>query len=123
MSRMQKEIMECLSGLETAPNELSARFSFPPEFAGFQGHFEDNPVLPGICKILAVLAMLGKYQDRPFRLREVGQAKYFMPVTVGQEITIKCDSQPNDDGSIAVKAVIRKEAAKVALLQMVIENA
>lgn len=124
MSRMQQEITQCMLGLEvSAENEVRARFSFPEGFIGFQGHFENNPVLPGICKIQAVVAMYEKARHQSFRLREVNLAKYFTPVTCGQEITVQCHSSTNEDGSTGIKAAIQREGGKVAMLQLVIENA
>ena len=124
MSRMQKEIIESMIYLEAeSPSQLNARFNFPETFSGFQGHFEGNPILPGICKILAVLAVLEKTHGKPLQLKEITQAKYFMPVTFGQEIAVKCGSKPNQDGSWTIKAAFQKEEAKVAMLQLVVENA
>ncbi len=123
MSRISREIEQCLLGVENGGETLSGRFSFPGSFAGFQGHFENHPVLPGICKVQAVLVLHEKVYGRPFRLAEVTQAKYFMPVFPGQEITVRCDSKTQLDGSISVKASVQKENAKAALLQMVIRHA
>lgn len=121
---MRREIDACMKDLEAlSPSGLSARFSFPQTFAGFQGHFDGNPVLPGICKVMAVLAMFEKNENRAYRLAEINQAKYFTPVSFNEELTVKCDSKRNDDGTWSVKAAFQKDEAKVALLQMVIEHA
>lgn len=122
MSRIRKEIAGCLSGLESADGKMTAVFSFPPAFAGFQGHFENNPVLPGICKIQAVMAMHDKAHGGEFRLKEVTQAKYFSPVGPEQQVTVQCESKQSDKNTFQVKALIQKENTKVAMLQMVIEN-
>lgn len=34
--------------------DASADFRFPPDFAGFQGHFPGNPILPAIVQLTAV---------------------------------------------------------------------
>ncbi len=123
MSRIHREIGQCMSGLETENGQMTAKFLFPSEFVGFQGHFEKNPVLPGVCKIQAVLVMHEKMHGGNFRLKEVNQAKYFMPVSAGQEITVRCESKPVESGLFRVKAIVEKDSAKVAMLQVVIENA
>lgn len=122
MSRIHREIGQCMSGLQAGNGQIAAKFRFPSEFVGFQGHFEKNPVLPGICKIQAVLVMHEKLHGGKFRLKEVSQAKYFMPVTVGQEIAVVCESKPIENGLFRVKAIVEKDNAKAAMLQMVIEN-
>ena len=43
---------------EADDGSLTARFVFPAEFTGFRGHFPEQPVLPAVCKIQAVVAML-----------------------------------------------------------------
>ncbi len=124
MSRMQQEIVQAMADLEAFEQDgVRARFSFPPEFIGFQGHFKNNPVLPGICKVQAVVAMAEKFYNKSFRLTEVTMAKYFAPVTCGQKITIQCHPKSNADGSTGMKALIKREEEKVAMLQLVMRPA
>ena len=122
MSPIQKEILKCMSDLKAAGESLQARFSFPKEFVGFQGHFKDNPVLPGICKIQAVLAMYESFYNKPFRLSEVSLAKYFLPVTFDETVTVQCDLK-SPEGLFSIKAALHRDEAKVAMLQLVLEGA
>ena len=123
MSLIQQGILQAMSGLENSEEDsLSASFVFPEEFAGFQGHFKGNPVLPGVCKIQAVIAMHEKFYAKNFRLKEVTQAKYFLPVTPHQKITVKCHSQLNPEGALVVKATVQREEEKIAMLQMIIQE-
>ena len=122
MSQMNREILACMSGLTVSgENGLCAHFIFPEEFVGFQGHFENHPILPGICKILAVVAMCSKHYDKVFRLKNVVSAKYVAPVTYAQRITVDCDLMPRENGAINVHAVIKKEEKKVAMLKLALE--
>lgn len=122
-SPVQKEILKYMSVPEVSGDFLEAKFLFPKEFVGFQGHFKDNPILPGICKIQAVLAMYERFYNKRFRLSEVSLAKYFMPVTCDQTLTVKCNLKPVEDGTFIVKATILKEEAKAAMLQLQLQNA
>ena len=71
MSQMRQEIIDCMSGLTECDEQIiSAQFVFPKEFIGFRGHFDNNPILPGICKISAVVVMLEKYYNKAFRLKK-----------------------------------------------------
>ncbi len=122
MSLMQQGILAAMSDLEAFENDsIRAHFLFPKEFIGFQGHFESNSILPGICKILAVVGMYEKMNQKIFRLIEVAQAKYFLPVTCGQKITIECRAKGEEDGLIVVKASVKREEDKIALLQLTIQ--
>ncbi len=122
MSLMQQGILAAMSGLETFEDGgLRAHFFFPKEFIGFQGHFENNPILPGVCKVMAVVGMYEKMNQKVFRLIKVAQAKYFLPVTCGQKITIECRAKGEEDGLIVVKASVKREEEKIALLQLTIQ--
>jgi len=123
VSQMSQEIIDCMSGLTECDEQiLSAQFVFPKEFIGFQGHFDNNPILPGICKIRAVVVMCEKHYNKAFRLKEVVSAKYVAPVTYAQKITVVCNLTTNKSGSVNVQAVIEDEGKKVAMLKLYLEN-
>ena len=123
MSLIHQGILKAMSHLEAFENDgVSACFSFPEEFIGFQGHFKNNPVLPGICKIQAVVAMVAAFYRQSYRLTEVGQAKFFLPVTCNQKITIQCHPKLNPEGLMTLKALVKREEEKISLLQLTIQG-
>ncbi len=123
MSQMSQEIIDCMSGLTECDEQvLSAQFVFPKEFVGFRGHFDNNPILPGVCKIGAVVVMCEKHYNKAFRLKEVISAKYVASVTYSQKITVVCNLITNKNGSVNVQAVIENEEKKVAMLKLCLEN-
>ena len=123
MSLIRQGILKSMSGLQPFEGDgISAEFIFPKDFVGFQGHFENNPILPGVCKIQAVIVMHEEFQHKTFRLIEVSQAKYFLPVTVDQKITLQCHSKLNPEtGLTTVKVLVQKEKEKIAMLQLIIQ--
>jgi len=124
MSRLQQEIIRAMSQLELLDkNNACALFLFPREFVGFQGHFEGRPVLPGICKLHAAQVVVESARRNSFRLKEVSMAKYMAPVTCDEQVLVNCRWENNSDGSLDVKASIKREEAKVAVLQLVLINA
>lgn len=123
MSAVQQEIMNSMSAVKSLEDHgIQAAFKFEKNFLGFQGHFENHPILPGICKIQAVLAMYEKFYGRSFRLKEAVVAKYLSTVTAEEEITIRCVSKSDQEDTFQVKAVIERRSEKVAQLQLVIER-
>jgi len=50
-------------------------------------------------------------------------AKFIAPVTCDEEIVVDCRWKNNSDGSLDVKASIKREEAKIAVLQLVLGNA
>ncbi|MEW5804644.1 MAG: hypothetical protein AB1847_21335 [bacterium] len=87
MSKLEKEIEQSMLGLwEISEEGGKAGFLFPPEFIGFKGHFPDRPILPGVCKIQAILLILKAWKKKKVTLKEIVMAKFFSPVSCGQEV-------------------------------------
>lgn len=47
-SELKRRLTSCR---QTGDNAYSCMIAFDPAFAGFEGHFEGNPVVPGVCLI------------------------------------------------------------------------
>jgi len=92
-----------------------ATFSFGEDFSGFQGHFPAKKVLPGVCQIQCVLALLGRWQDTDARLREITNVKYVLPVFPGDVVTCKIISLKElGDGLFNLKASMLKGTERVS---------
>jgi|SRR3989338_5265250 len=119
MSRIQQGILNAMSEMNVAEDgELSAQFLFSKEFVGFQGHFKNNPILPGICKIQAALTLCEKARAQKLRLAEVTQAKFFLPVTCDQKISLHCRAKLTPEGALSVRALVKRNEEKIAMLQL-----
>ncbi len=119
MNKLMQEIKQCMSDLaETKKGEVYARFLFPSEFIGFQGHFPDKPVLPGVCKIQAVIAMLQAWEKRDIRLKEIVLAKFFSPVSPEKELVFNYRKQTESNNEALIKASVTGKGKKVAELQL-----
>jgi 3-hydroxyacyl-[acyl-carrier-protein] dehydratase len=119
MNILMREIRQCMSDLtETDEGKLIARFVFPEDFTGFQGHFPDRPVLPGICEIQAVTAILETWHKKRVRLKEIVLAKFFSPVSCGEELVFECQEQLENGKETMVKALITTGGKKIAKLQL-----
>ena len=75
------------SPVEVSPNEREAFFTFGDDFAGFDGHFPGNPLLPGIAQIMA--AVLTAAPGRDARLREIGRSKFLNMVRPGETMRVR----------------------------------
>ena len=107
----------------SADGKICAKFIFPADFIGFQGLFPDKPILPGICKILAVKAMLQRYYNRKLSIRQIVTAKFFAPVACGDELLIEClQKDANADGICIVKALVTSKGEKISKLELKIEK-
>ncbi len=111
------QITECMTGFESDNGVVKSRFLFQADFVGFQGHFPDKKILPGICQIQSALAAVGKARQRQVVLKEIALAKYFSPVNPGDEIQCVC-TDVADAGEFVFKAAITKGDTKVAELKL-----
>ncbi len=97
----------------------TANFIFDKEFLGFQGHFEGNPVLPGVCKILSAIEVIKIWKKKSgLELKEISLAKFFRPITCDEELIFKCFENETSE-SLSVKILISKEEEKVAELRLI----
>ena len=115
---MKEEIEQYMTGLEMESMTLTSRFSFPPEFIGFQGHFPAKKILPGVCQILCALSTLEKGRGKRVALKEVVLAKYYSPLFPDDEVTCVVSDDGATSGEHTIKAVITKNAVKISELKL-----
>ena len=63
--------------------KFEAELRFDPEFPGFAGHFEGNPLVPGVCLIQAAELLAERALQKPVAIRSIGQVKIFRPLQPG----------------------------------------
>ena len=119
MSKLGRAIKECMHGLGSDPQgNIKASFNFPLEFIGFKGHFPGKPILPGVCKIQAILCMLEAVTQKKPRLKEIVLAKFFTPVTCNEEIALTVSQLLEGNEGVLVKALITNRDKKIANIQL-----
>ena len=69
------------------PGVNKAEFVFSETFAGFAGHFSNNPILPGIAQIIA--AALTAHPDGPSHIRQIRGSKFVSLVRPGEIMTVE----------------------------------
>jgi len=97
---------------------LTSRFSFPPGFIGFQGHFPEKKILPGVCQIQCVLSLIERAAGKPVVLKEVVLAKYFVPVFPDEELSCVVSGVSDASDAFICKANITKGGVKVSELKL-----
>ena len=114
------DINRCMCNIDIIDKRMAtANFIFDKEFLGFQGHFENNPVLPGVCKILSAVEVIKKWKGKDdLELKEIKLAKFFRPITCDEELIFKCLENENLE-NFSVKVSIAKEEEKVAELKLI----
>jgi 3-hydroxyacyl-[acyl-carrier-protein] dehydratase len=119
VSPLAREIRQCMSGLAMADDgTLKARFVFPAEFLGFQGHFPGEPVLPAVCEIQGAMTMLEAWEKRPVGLGEIILAKFSAPVTCDEEVEYTCAVEAEGLQGAVIKATVVKQGRTAARFRL-----
>ncbi len=87
---MKKELTNYIHTAFTKEDSFSAEFCFPASFSGFDGHFPDQPVLPGVCLVEAVLVAAEQTLDQRLELTEIVLAKFFSVSQPNETLTAVC---------------------------------
>ncbi len=115
MSRIAGEIRNQMYGFTVNGNgEASANFRFREEFIGFQGHFPERKVLPGVCQLQCVQAVLEAWKGQRIHLQEIVSAKYMVPVGPGDEISCRCLDMKEANHVASFRALITRGEEKVS---------
>ena len=86
----------------------------------FPDHFPDQPILPGICLVQAVLHAAAVYQGAAdMRIRLLKNLKFMQPVRPGQTVNVDAQISPLPDGDFAIKARLSVEDRRCAEVSLV----
>ncbi len=107
-----------MADLKVTDRALTACFVFPADFIGFQGHFPQKKLLPGVCQIQCIISMLEKWKKNKVALMEIVSAKFLSPVLPLEEITCECREIQDNGGEFIVKAFISKAGGRVAEMKI-----
>jgi 3-hydroxymyristoyl/3-hydroxydecanoyl-(acyl carrier protein) dehydratase len=119
MSKLRQEIKSSMQSIEELGElKTRARFIFAKKFIGFKGHFPNKPILPGVCKIQAVLLMLEEHKHKNIRLTEIILAKFFIPVTFNQELIFDLEEHLINNSESTVKVQVSCAGKKIAEMQL-----
>ena len=89
-------------------------YEFGTDFAGFAGHFPGDPLVPGVCLIIAAEQAVNAVRREPWQLTGVRQIKYFRPVRPGTAVRIEFETDSRPERGIAVTATVRLDRTESA---------
>jgi 3-hydroxyacyl-[acyl-carrier-protein] dehydratase len=77
----------------------------------YEGHFPNNPVLPGVCMMMIVQETLVHAIGKNLQLQEAKMIKFLGVVNPNQhlQLTVECTANQLPDNIIAIKATIYTE--------------
>jgi len=119
MNILRQEIRKLMSlPLEKVADGVVTRFSFPEDFTGFKGHFSNNPILPGVCKIQALIVLAEVINGRAFEMKEIKEAKFFSPVSCNEEVVFEYSENASNEKEVTIKASVSCEDRKIAKMEL-----
>jgi len=108
-----------VSGLRrTGEGEYVCSMDFDPAFRGFEGHFEGNPIVPGVCLIEAARVAAETVLGKSLSTRRIAQCRFRRPVRAGECAEVKIKIGTPGPGEWLVQADIRVESAVCAQLRL-----
>lgn len=85
-SMLEKELTDRLQNFRhTEENTSESTVVFDKNYHGFDGHFENNPVVPGICLFQWVRVHAQKHLQREVTLTAISQCRFRKPLLVNAE--------------------------------------
>lgn len=110
------------SMLQVEPNATGYRatLTVPADFILFPDHFRNNPVLPGICLVQAVL-LAGAIREGKanLRLAAIKNAKFLNPVLPGARVAIDAQMHANGDDTLLIRATLSLAEKRLAQFSLV----
>ena len=67
-----------------AANEYVCFFDFDCGFTGFEGHFEGNPIVPGVCLIEAARVVAEEVVGQSLQTLKIAQCRFRRPILAGE---------------------------------------
>ena len=94
--------------------------TFDPAFRGFEGHFEGNPIVPGVCLLSLGRILAEELTGRGFAVTEIGQCRFRRPIRAGESARCRATAEADAEtpGAWRIRAEIRCEEAIACQLRM-----
>lgn len=98
--------------------------TFDGAFRGFEGHFEGNPVVPGVCLIELARIHAEELLKCSLTTTEIGMCRFRRPILAGETATCKLKVEPTEDElpRRRIRAEIRCGEALACQLRMTVET-
>ena len=101
-----------VKSIKTTDRSVVAKITFNKEHKVFEGHFPDNPIVPGVVQVQIMKDLLEKALQTKLFLKSIKSIKYLNvinPLETGEVLfDITFDKQP--DLTYKVKCVVKTES-------------
>lgn len=88
MNRFEEAIRAVAQPVQIDEEGFAQAFTFAPDFIGFDGHFPDNPILPGVVQLMAGGLAARDAFGKSLTLRGVSRTKFTRQVIPGETLIV-----------------------------------
>ena len=102
-----------------AENEYRCSMEFDPAFTGFEGHFEGNPIVPGVCLIESARVIAEAAVGERLKTLRIAQCRFRRPILAGETaaVSLKIADAPTP-GVRSIRGDFRVDGAVSAQLHL-----
>jgi len=119
VSIISAELRSRVAGLQqTGEREYSCTMDFDPAFRGFEGHFDGNPIVPGVCLIQAVRVAAEAILEKNLETRSVTNCRFRRPIMAGEQAAVKIRLEMIEDALWDIRGDIRVDGAVCSQLRL-----
>ena len=97
-------------------------FHYPASFVGFQGHFPNDPILPGVCLLQSLRLGLERAWNSRLKITEILNAKFVAPVHPGDTISFAITETSRSPHAVSTTAKVTCCGQRVAELSVKLES-
>jgi 3-hydroxyacyl-[acyl-carrier-protein] dehydratase len=119
---LQAALVEVRAHLDETDLCATVEFHYPASFVGFQGHFRDDPILPGVCLLQSLRLGLEKAWNTRLKITKILRAKFVAPVHPGDTIMFAVTETSRTPGAVSTKAKVTCGGQRVAELSIDLES-
>lgn len=88
MNQLEQEIRAAGTPLRFGEAGFFKAFTFAADFVGFNGHFPDSPILPGVVQLMAGGVTAMDATGKTLRLVGVSRTKFIRQVVPGETLVV-----------------------------------
>jgi 3-hydroxyacyl-[acyl-carrier-protein] dehydratase len=116
---LRNDFYTILSKKKNSENSFSATIVINENHAVFDGHFPQNPVVPGVCMLQMVKDLMEDELHKSIQLQSIGNVKFTAVVNPAQnpELDIKISYELSDGKSYKINSIISSK--EVVFLKIV----
>ena len=116
---MSSELRSRVAGLrQTGEGEYVCTMDFDPAFRGFEGHFEGNPIVPGVCLIQAARVAAEEALGKGLVTRSISNCRFRRPVAAGEQAALRIKLEKTGEDLWTVRADVRVGGEVCTQLQL-----